>query len=1073
MERRLLCYDCGLEFDNFLCYSEHAAGKEHQQQVAAAFQTAPHDGEVHLPPFSLACVSDPRTYPVIGLQLMSLCISTERSDLSFYLCHACHEKCQSDVILTHLKSTEHYFSVFAYLNPEQLYFGWFRPPSTIPGLKAKAEVEEKAHGTGVLGVIDMPKKVFENIRTMPYSQTMKLLTETEKLKEVYRVHQPRRTTVQEYLRNPARTHPILGLNFLVEYRRKDDSKQCGYLCLLCKKRVRKTLTIAHIISFDHLYWYLDRVHPSSLHMKSRYTYGGNYSVLILELAQQASEINASGEVLEIELKAEDFTEVNSGSYANAQDLLKVIHKEQSQSDLLPKITPARKLFFSQEMSQNQAPALEPVPASKKTDLESTGHSTVVAQQGRLACLVCAPGALFFTMMDYKKHVRGCKHKMRKESLFRTELYNTRVPVPSIVVYEYMMNPYREEPIIGLNLVTACIKTDGADSPIYLCHICQDKCRSKIINAHLASYDHYLLSLAFLDPEALHFGWIQSQSMLPYLLPQVREVEKRQGTGLLQVLDMPPTWFKRIMAVPYTAVVKELCQDEELKERIRVRKWTKLEQYHGDSNRKYPLLGLNFLVEYRWTESNKLCGYLCLLCKKAVREPVIIAHVIGFQHVFNYLDLAHPGSLGSKSLYKHYDAQHGAMMLDLATQAEKIDSFGKVQEIKLDLVTYERVDSSLFSDGSLKRSPCPDDSWTKRSLEEEQVSEIQFALVTLTPGPRLVPKASKPVLFPESKRVAPSSDPGHLAQTSEPKSLVQSSSPKEPRQSSQKLSDNMKDVERQEPVIGIGQPEETQMSKLLGSYLKNKLRRAPVIGLSSLTEYCGNNEANHLECITCSRTIPVYGVIGHVIGPTHQYKYIRSVHPELLKGWSQNPSMSNNSQKLRTLAAHVEKKEGCGQFKVIKSEDGSAEQTGPILSSKERSVQNSAVLMPPQRSHNPVASLPPVAQKSIFLNNYDGNKKWKNLSIIGLREVMECTALNQSPFYICKTCKTMNSKKSIIHHVSGIWHRAKYLGAESHARSRLLQVTGAGRGGLGGAEALATPSGSCGRAAAGRRPCRGA
>ncbi|XP_035287318.1 uncharacterized protein LOC118234697 isoform X1 [Anguilla anguilla] len=1205
---RLLCCDCTLEFDNFSCYKEHAGTKEHQQQVAETFQTVPHNGQVHLPRFTLDCVSDPRPYPVIGLQLVSLCISTEWSGPSFYLCHACHEKCQSDIIVSHLKSTEHYFSVFACLNPERLCFGWFHPPAMVPGLKVKAEEEEEQQGPGVLRVIDMPKKVFENIKTMPYFQTMKELPCSDKLKEMCRVHQPERMTVQEYLRNPSRTHPLLGLSFLVQYRCVASSKPCGYLCLLCKKRVRELQSIAHIISFDHVYWYLDRVHPLTLRMKSSYRYGGNFSILILDLARQAQEISTSGAVQEIELDSEDFAEVDTGSYANALDLLKVVHQEQNQSDLLPHITPGPRLVYSKGVTQSHTAVLDPVQDSEKSSAPaSTGPRTALSH-GRISCQVCSPGACYFSMLDYKKHVRGVKHKRRVECLFQAELHRaSAVPVPQIVVYEHIVNPHKKDPIIGLHLVTACIDTQTAKPPIYLCHICQDKCTSKVIMAHLISSDHCFFALAFMDPERLHFGWIPSQNMLSILEPQVQAVEKEQGMGMLQLLDMPQKWFNHMQVTPYIPAMRELCQEEELKERLRVRRWTKLEQYHSNPSRKYPLIGMNFLVGYKRTDSNKFGGYLCLLCKKSVREPLVIAHIIGFDHVFNYLDLAHPSSLGSKSLYKHYDAHYGAMMLDLASQAEKIDSSGRVQVIKVDPAIYEEVDSSQFVN-ALKKL---------QAVSGEKIQTCIPLLVTV--GQRLVPKTQKPALSSESKCVRQSSNPGrHLAQSSEPE---------EPSQSFQKLWDYLKNKERQEPVIGldavlectsddlpphylceacsekmtmdliidhlisprhryqylklqhllssseektglnagslkesaftvekergfgeaqvleldaeqykeivsssinvalnrlqtiqkqqsdlqplvtseqklvkgqkvqshaaspapkqaseskairknvntqeptdepslnvkrtgkslfVGQPDETPVSKLLDNYLKSKQRKVPVIGLSSLIEYHGDNKPNFLECKTCYKTVPINGVIGHLIGPTHRYKYIKSKHPDLLEGWSENPSMTNNIQKLHTIAELVEKKEGWGQFKVLKLEDSSAEEMGPTSNNKlatekskvtaqvrdrkstetqrEPSAQKRAAPMPPEESpvQKPPAPMPSEVQRmSDLLTYFHKGKNWKNLPLIGLREVMECSAVNWGVFYICKVCNVMISKKRIIHHVAGLWHRAAYIKA---------------------------------------------
>ncbi|KAJ8386269.1 hypothetical protein AAFF_G00174650 [Aldrovandia affinis] len=1163
--KRLFCQDCGLKFDNVSSYKMHALGSAHQQQVAQLFHTVPHNGQVNFPHFILESLSKPNsTDPVIGLQLMSLCVSTAMGCVPFYVCHACQEKCQSRATLFHHKSTEHYFSVFACMNPERLNFGWFHPSEK--GLRAKAVEEEKEQGAGVLRVIDIPKKVFENMTKATFSQTMKELAHSDNLKEVLRVDQPERMTLQEYLRNPARTYPLLGLNFLVEYRSIDSNELCGYLCLLCMKRVQQTRVIAHVIGFDHLFWYLERVHPSSLLSKSSYTlYTTKYELMILDLAKKAQEIGNSGDVQEMKLDSDVFAEVHTGSFANALELLQMIRKERNQSDLRPHVTPGQRLVPFKEVAQSPATPLEPVGDQQNmTEPDKAGQcSAVVAKGGKLSCQVCAPGSSFFYMSEYKKHVRGNKHHRRMESLFKTELHRTTMPIPRMVVYEYITNPGRTDPVIGLHLVTVCISAELIKSLMYLCHTCQDKCTSHVIMAHLTSSDHYFCTLAFMDPERLPFGWIPSQDMLSILRPQVQAVEKEQGSGLLQVFDMPTNFIGN---TPYLPTMRALCQTDELNERLKVKKWIKLETYLTKPNRKHPILGLDFLVEYRCTKYRKLCGYLCLLCKKRVRETLVIAHIIGFDHLFCYLDLTHPSSLGSKSLYKHYDAQYNSMILDLATQAEKMDSSGKVQrQIELDPTVYDQVDSTEFSSALNK---------LQMVWEENNQSNFQ---PLVTSGPRLIPKKQTKAL------------------SSKPKNLAQSSEPQKPSQSSDLLWAYLKNKERREPMIGlnaviecasdnlppyylceacaekmaqdciidhlispahryhylllyldptqykeivsssidvalnrlqtiqkvqmpsdlqplmipgqrlvtvkeemvqsqvtpqtlqqvsestdiqktvkmqgivqepaldlnhteslfIGEPSQTQASEVLGRYINSKLRKEPIIGLNSFIERHSDNQPGFLECNACSERLAINCVISHLTGPGHRYTYIKSKHPDLLAGWSDNPSLTENLHMLRVMARYLEKKEGCGQFKVLRVGQDSVSEVGPTSTYKvatEKSDVTPEVSVGDPKStemkreyplqklgaspHFTVAQRSSELSKVIYNNKKKKKKKWRNVIIIGLREVTECSSANQETFYICNVCRVKISKFYIFYHIIGIQHHYNYI--KAHYPSWLKQ-----------------------------------
>ncbi|KAJ8247220.1 hypothetical protein COCON_G00234550, partial [Conger conger] len=259
-----------------------------------------------------------------------------------------------------------------------------------------------------------------------------------------------------------------------------------------------------------------------------------------------------------------------------------------------------------------------------------------------------------------------------------------------------------------------------------------------------------------------------------------------------------------------------------------------------------------------------------------------------------------------------------------------------------------------------------------------------------------------------------SDCEHL-QTSQPKQDIQTVNMQEP---TDEPSPNVKCTWTGKSLF-FGLPDETTVSKLLDNYLKSKLSTLPVIGLSSLIEFYGENKPDSMVCKTCSKAVSINSIIGHLIGPTHRYKYIKSEHPDLLRGWSDNPSMTENITKLHTIAQRVEKEEGCGQFTVIKWQDHTVELTGPTSNSKVQSVQISAALQPPENYSDPER----MSQLLTFLKK---KKKKQTVALIGLREMIECTAVSRSAFYICTVCKTMIHNKLIMPHVAGLWHRINYI-----------------------------------------------
>jgi hypothetical protein len=217
---RLACQDCGVKFDTIRRFKQHVRRKQHQQQVAELFQTDEYHGQVYFAPFlvleHLARKPTNTPYPIIGLCLVTLCVSPEGRD-TFYLCHSCEEKCGPGQIIDHLLSADHLSNYYSYTDPDVLSFSWMPNMDMLNLLQPLAVKEMDKNGPGVLRVLDMPKSVSVKFKTSGYS---KALTQIDRLAECIRADRPERMTIQEYHRDPNRKHPL--------HKHKQTETQTGY-----------------------------------------------------------------------------------------------------------------------------------------------------------------------------------------------------------------------------------------------------------------------------------------------------------------------------------------------------------------------------------------------------------------------------------------------------------------------------------------------------------------------------------------------------------------------------------------------------------------------------------------------------------------------------------------------------------------------------------------------------------------------------------------------------------------------------------------------------------------------------
>ncbi|CAB1320671.1 unnamed protein product, partial [Coregonus sp. 'balchen'] len=688
---RLACQDCGVKFDTIGSFKQHVRRKQHQQQVAELFQTDEHQGQVYfasilvLEHLGRKPTNDP--HPIIGLCLVTLCVSPEWRD-TFYLCHVCEEKCGPGQIVDHLTSADHLSNYYSYTDPDVLSFSWMPSMDMSNCIRPLAVKEIDKNGPGVLRVLDMPKSVSVRLKRSGYSKVMQALTQTDRLAECIRADRPERMTIQEYHRDPNRKHPLLGLEHLVEYCCEGRGQRRSYLCQLCRLPVPSRIVIQHILSFNHLYWYFKACHPSTLLMKDCYKeYSCSFSSMILDLANQAQAISQSAnkEIQRVVLEPAEFSSVEF-VYIAALRKLQTIRSERKEGSLKTSITPGDKLEGSMltkdvtmttiaetvPMETKSSPetsvtptAVEETVATAVTTVATASTAPVVttatSQRGtcRLRCQDCNVICKFVS--QYKLHVRHWKHKKMLGDIFGPAC------IPSFTMYEYLRNPERTEPIIGVYLMVMCVSTECWKTPFYLCHTCQEKIPAHLVMTHLTSALHLQHTLMYQSPQRLPFGW-GTELGLEVLKTLAWEEERVRGEkdNVLKVFDIP-------------AIDRPLTFSAHL----------------NNKERKFPMLGLQFLVQYSVTRagaSSPGWGFLCLLCERKLSDGLSVAHIHSYEHVTTFLERAYPGSLEE---VEESDERRSEILLDLAQQAEKIHATGHLQFMILkryigESVIYERA-----------------------------------------------------------------------------------------------------------------------------------------------------------------------------------------------------------------------------------------------------------------------------------------------------------------------------------------------------------------------------------------------
>ncbi|XP_058233647.1 uncharacterized protein si:ch211-199g17.2 isoform X2 [Hemibagrus wyckioides] len=719
---QLICQNCNMQYESLKDFKAHVRSYKHKQEVTKLFGTALHKGPVYFPILVfLDYLKNPnQTPPLIGFDMVTMFITPEKIG-AFYLCHVCEEQLSSNYVVPHLCSVEHYFNYLANTNPELLRFAWLN--DSFSYLQSSAIKEYTTNGCGALRMFELPKLLLKRCKKMPYRQVMSVFSKTDKLTEHIQASIPQRKTIQEYIADPARTNPLLGINLLLEYSCPKKEGRCGYLCTLCQKKLSAAQIISHCISFDHIYWYLKAAHPDTLDTpKSSYShYSFSFNKKILYLANRAQTLCPPTEIESVHLDLECFNVINASSYVSVLEKLQVIRRERNQSELKVKITPGERIVFAPE--EHESSASTAGDSSAQQQQKKTQIAPVTQTRGNPICrILCAECDLMLNFIkDYKKHINGPQHRQKLMELFGRGQYNGTIS--QIKLYQYMWNRNSSTtPVIGLRLLTVFVQRQIQDvnTPFYLCHACELNIPVSSASMHVTSEHHCLNVFSYSKPDLVFLGcrnWLQL----------AKEEEQSQGKQkmVLQVCELSRKQFTKLRTLAYEKFMGIIrIHFPKLQKCVQVEKRVTLESYSKSSERKSPLLGLQFVVKYAATHHYFKCGYLCLLCEKTFPERHAITHVLSFSHIYAYLDLAHPGSLSKE------DSEQESLILDLAQQAEKITPNMTLQKVDLSVGVFNEIEKNSFMSAV---------SVLQEVFKDKRLGELKPSVV---PGARLVSSFKK-------------------------------------------------------------------------------------------------------------------------------------------------------------------------------------------------------------------------------------------------------------------------------------------------------------------------------------------
>ncbi|XP_068189271.1 uncharacterized protein [Antennarius striatus] len=311
------------------------------------------------------------------------------------------------------------------------------------------------------------------------------------------------------------------------------------------------------------------------------------------------------------------------------------------------------------------------------------------------CQVCL--TRYFRLTDFRKHIYSILHKEKVKEIFQIELANAGM-LPNISVL-HPQQKANKKTIIGLSLLTFCFNR-VTNCCFYFCHVCEEKCVSEMVVDHLTSDDHYINYFSYTNPDTLSFPLIPGLQLGQSLEEEVK-MAFSNGPEQLQMLELPVQLLEELKTRKNSEVMSALNENDKLQKKTRaiIPKRKMIQAYQKDSSRKYPLLGMQHVVECISVGSTEKQHYLCTLCQLSLGVHMIIKHVLSFDHIHSYFTAYHPFTLRDKNCYQCWTDCQVAMILDFAKQTEKIyaSSNTDMKQVRLEPDEFRSVNFDCYAE----------------------------------------------------------------------------------------------------------------------------------------------------------------------------------------------------------------------------------------------------------------------------------------------------------------------------------------------------------------------------------------
>ncbi|XP_066547376.1 uncharacterized protein LOC136714005 isoform X2 [Amia ocellicauda] len=509
-----LCQFQSLNRENF---HTHLCGKKHQKKVLAIRSAAadPKANTGPALPLKDYIKSKKRVEPIIGLQFVTECRISNSPKSPVYLCHFCSESMNKKQIILHLTSWQHRFAYLVRKFPELLPYGWmyknFEHMESV--LQHRASTVEMREGPGQCEIIILPDTYnYEEVQVVrPCSNTGNDSNGTA----------ARPMTLQQYIGDPQRTQPLLGLRFLTEFRQSDGSEPHVYLCEVCKKKVSDEFILSHMTGFKHVVSCLEHLGHNPLDKDNLPKDVIDRSKVLTEMAKQVKETEAPEDVQIMKLNPLAMKQIRGMSVHFALKMMQKIKKA------------------SGEQGAGQPEDGEIQKMIEELMADQTGVDT-----------------------DTKSNSKGSTHTAQKQQSKPVNRAVEEGPTLacSVVLVDYLKSPFRTEPVIGLSSIIECRSSIGWPPPYYyLCELCTAKMREDYIISHIISSLHRFFYIKACNPSLLDSSEKDPQlsTMGPFLHKTASDLQEQEGHGEVQVVTLSHAIYNKIVLQSYQSAYMEV------------------------------------------------------------------------------------------------------------------------------------------------------------------------------------------------------------------------------------------------------------------------------------------------------------------------------------------------------------------------------------------------------------------------------------------------------------------------------------------------------------------------------------